>query len=103
VSATFRPRARRALLEAFDYLIGQAGAEVGWRFLDAAQNSAEKLAAMPEMGVRCDFRDHSLRRLRRWPVQDFEQWLIFYLPTEQGVEVVHVLHGARDIPNALKE
>jgi len=103
VSATFTPRARRALLEAFEYLIDQAGFEVGWRFLDAARNSAEKLAAMPEMGVRCHFRDRSLRRLRRWPVQDFEQWLIFYLPNKGGVEVIHVLHGARDIASALSE
>ena len=39
----------------------------------------------------------ALRRVRRWPVTGFENWLIFYLPRANGVEVVHIIHGARDI------
>ena len=35
--------------------------------------------------------------MRRWPVKDFENWLVFYLPKRDGVEIVRVLHGARDL------
>jgi len=30
-------------------------------------------------------------------VKGFENWLIFYQPKRNGVEIVHVIHGARDI------
>jgi len=54
------------------------------------------------MGKRCSFRRTSLSRLRRWPVKDFESWLIFYQPKQNGVEIVHVLHGGLDIESLLE-
>lgn len=41
--------------------------------------------------------------LRRWPIPGFRNYLIFYRPMENGVEIVRVLHGARDIAAALEE
>jgi toxin ParE1/3/4 len=35
-------------------------------------------------------------------VKEFENWLIFYLPKRDGVEIVRVLHGARDIDALLR-
>lgn len=67
------------------------------RFLTAARQTFEGLAQMPKMGLPCGFQRSSLSHLRRWPVKDFENWLIFYQPKRDGVEIVHVLHGARDI------
>jgi toxin ParE1/3/4 len=64
--------------------------------------SFKTLSEMPRMGVPCGFRRPSLSRLRRWPVKDFENWLIFYQPTRGGVEIVHVLHGSRDITALLE-
>jgi len=56
---------------------------------------------MPKMGALCTFRSPVLRHLRRWPVKGFENWLIFYLPRRNGVEIVHLIHGARDIESLL--
>jgi hypothetical protein len=36
-----------------------------------------------------------------WPVKGFENWLIFYQARRNGVEIVHVFHGARDIESLL--
>lgn len=41
--------------------------------------------------------------LRSFRVKDFANHRIFYRPREQGIEVVRVLHGARDLDNALGE
>jgi hypothetical protein len=41
--------------------------------------------------------------MRRWPIQGFDNWLIFYLPRRDGVEIVHIVHGARDIAQLLGE
>ena len=92
-----RRLARRDLLEAFEYLDEHAGIEVAGRFLSAALASFQELARMPEMGSPCDFESRALRRLRRWLVKGFNSWIIFYLPKREGIEIVRVLHGARDL------
>jgi len=38
-----------------------------------------------------------LKGLRRFPVTDFGNYLVFYLPRRDGIEVIRVIHGARDI------
>jgi toxin ParE1/3/4 len=38
-----------------------------------------------------------LAELRCWPIRGFEKHLIFYLPKPDGIEVIRVLHGSRDI------
>jgi toxin ParE1/3/4 len=50
------------------------------------------LASMPQMGRK---RDDLFSGLRSFPVGDY---VIFYSPLKDGVEVVRVLHGARDLP-----
>jgi len=96
-----RARARRDILSNAEYLEEHGGPETAQRFLDAVQSTFESLAQMPKMGVLCPFRRTALRRVRRWPVKGFENWLIFYLPRRDGVEIVHILHGARDIESLL--
>jgi toxin ParE1/3/4 len=45
-----------------------------------------------------------LRELRRFPVsRPFEKHLIFYKPAAMGIDVVRVLHGARDIEAILAD
>jgi toxin ParE1/3/4 len=67
------------------------------RFLDAAYGTFEELARMPGMGRTRNFPQARLNNLRSFRIKDFENYLIFYSPTQDGVEVFHVLHGARDL------
>jgi toxin ParE1/3/4 len=67
------------------------------RFLHAAEKTFGRLAAMPELGERQEFGREELAGLRVWQVRGFENYLIFYRPIEHGVEIVRVLHAARDI------
>ena len=96
-----RARARTDILSNAEYLEEHGGVETAERFLNATQSTFEALAEMPKLGVLCTFRSPGLRRLRRWPVKGFENWLIFYQPRRNGFEIVHVIHGARDIENLL--
>jgi|BarGraIncu00222A_1022003.scaffolds.fasta_scaffold23648_2 toxin ParE1/3/4 len=98
---TVRPRAWREINAQLDYFEEQAGLETAERFLDQLISSFEDLSQMPRVGVLCGFRKPATRRLRRWPVKGFENWLIFYQPRRGGVEIVHVMHGARDIEGLL--
>jgi len=98
---TVRPLAWREINTQLDYLEEQAGLETAERFLDQLISSFEALADMPRIGVLCGFHKLATRRLRRWPVKGFENWLIFYRARRDGVEIVHVMHGARDIETLL--
>jgi toxin ParE1/3/4 len=51
-----------------------------------------KLASMPDLGRR---REELSPHLRSYPVG---RYLIFYRPMNHGIEIVRVLHGARDLP-----
>ena len=52
---------------------------------------------MPGMGVVTSFSGSEDRVLHRWRIRGFENFLIFYRPIEDGIEVIRVLHGAREI------
>jgi toxin ParE1/3/4 len=67
------------------------------RFLESAYATFQELARMPGMGRTRTFPDARLHNLRSFRIQGFENYLIFYAPIQDGVEVFHVLHGARDL------
>jgi toxin ParE1/3/4 len=67
------------------------------RFVEAASGTFLELARMPGMGRRRRFPQARLRELRSFRVKDFENYLIFYRPIPDGIEVFHILHGARDL------
>jgi len=85
-----------------NYLEEHSDLKTAEHFLDELMGSFQALADMPRMGVRCNFHRPAASRLRRWPVRGFENWLIFYQPKRFGVEIVHVIHGARDIETLLR-
>jgi len=55
------------------------------------------------MGKTREVRNPRLSGLRQWRVKGFESYLIFYRPIPEGIEVLRVLHGARDIDRILDE
>lgn len=71
--------------------------DLGFRFLDAAEEGLDQLADMPRMGVTRQYNDPDLAGVRMWRVPHFPSHLIFYRQLEDGIEVIRVLHGKRDI------
>ncbi len=64
--------------------------------MDAVEQAYKRLANMPGIGVEQAVRNSGLIGLRRLSVPGFRSFLIFYLPHDDGIEIVRVLHGARD-------
>ncbi len=77
--------------------IAEDNLDAAERFLVAAEESFERLASMPLIGQACEFRGPRAQGLRRWQVRGFENYLIFYRPEEDGVTIVRVIYGSRDI------
>ena len=67
------------------------------RFLESAYRTFLELAQMPELGRPRRFSHARLHKLRSFRIRDFENYLVFYAPVADGIEVYHVLHGARDL------
>jgi toxin ParE1/3/4 len=72
------------------------------RFLRAARTTMERLLAMPGMGSLYESDEPELAGVRFFPVSRFRNYLVFYRPTTTGIEVLRVLHGARDIERLLR-
>ena len=98
-----RPSARRDLVEIFRYYTRQAGLRVAQRFFTQAEATFARLARMPGMGTQYGHEHPALADLRFFPVSRFRNHLVFYRPVAGGIEIVRVLHGARDIDGILAE
>lgn len=91
-----RPQARLDLLETYYYLAcdSENAAE---RYLESAERTFQQIATMPMLGATRQFGHRALQGLRSRSIDDFPNWLIFYLVREDAVEIIRVLHGARDL------
>lgn len=102
-AVTQRPRARLDLLEQFVYLGERGGIELAERYFTAVEATCARLAAQPRSGTRHYSGSPRLTGMRRSPVRGFAKYLIFYLPSAGGIDVVRVLHSAQDIEHILAE
>ncbi len=66
------------------------------RLLNRIDATCRLLAQQPELGT---LREDLALKLRFFPVDNY---LIFYRPIPEGIEVIPVLHGARDFRGQLE-
>lgn len=96
-----RPRAYQDLDEQAAYLQRESP-RVAIRFLEAADAAFASLAERPTIGRVYDPDNPRLAGVRTFLISGFPH-LIFYRPLDDGIEVLRVLHGARDLPRVLQE
>jgi len=82
--------------------IAQDNLRAALRFYDAAENGSTFLSENPGAGPKIDPPITSHADLRFWPLTGFRNHLVIYKPFDDGVKIVHVLHGARDIARLLR-
>jgi toxin ParE1/3/4 len=85
-----RPRAKTDLVEIWDYVADDSEAHAD-AFVEKIDEKFRSLAARPYIGRK---RDELGEDLRSFPVG---RYVIFYRPLPNGVEIIRVLHGARDL------
>jgi toxin ParE1/3/4 len=81
--------------------IARDNVEAALRFLEAAELAFQKLAEMPGMAGVWESPNPRLAGIRVWSIRKFENYLIFYRPIQEGIELIRVLHGSRNIERAL--
>lgn len=98
----FRERhAESDLTEHILHLLGERPS-AAVRFVDAIDRAFKRLARTPEVGARREFANPKLEGVRMWPVPGFKNYLVFYRVTLERVEVLRILHGARDVAGILE-
>jgi len=81
-----------------DYFPDVAGNdELANRFTNCAESTFTKLYKSPGQGRPRQFRRNLLKGLRSWHIDAFPIDLVFYRETAACIEIVRVLHGARDL------
>jgi toxin ParE1/3/4 len=96
VVVSVTPLARQDLGDIWDYA-AESDIERADRLLDAIGERCRRLAEYPEMGRA---RHELLVNLRSFTVKNY---VIFYQPIDDGIEVLRVLHGARDVHRVFDE
>ena len=88
-------RTERSVTDIIDHalFIARRQPNAARRFVTAAEDAINKLAAMPGMGAIRESSDPKLADLRVWPIK----------PLRDGIVVVRVLHGSQDIDRAIAE
>lgn len=89
----FSESARTDLLEAWLF-IAEENIAAADGLIEAIHQEAQTLSFQPLMGR---LRSELAEGVRSWPTST--RYILFYVPAEDGVTVLRVLHHARDVPN----
>ncbi len=96
------PQVIRDLIDLATY-IAEDSLDASDRFLTAAESTFQQLGKMPGMGKICQFSNSRLAEVRQQAIKGFKKYLVFYRVTDTGVEIIRVIHGARDIEAILDD
>ena len=95
--AIISPEALQDMEDIHDH-IAMDNTEAAGRVIQAFEEDISLLSSQPELGQL----KPRLRHLCLWVVTQFPNYLIFYRVRDGAVEVVRVLHGARDLASILQ-
>jgi toxin ParE1/3/4 len=93
-----KPQAERDIEECFVF-IGEENLDVTVHFLVAVEETIETIGKNPFAGSVREFKDSKAKNIRMMLVKGFHRYQIFYTITDESIEIVRVLHGARDLPD----
>jgi len=97
-----RELANRDVDVAIANYLREAGDHVALNFVDALERAYRHISRHPASGSSRYAAELNLPRLRSWPLGRFPH-VVFYVETEECIDVWRVLHGARDIPASMQE
>jgi toxin ParE1/3/4 len=91
-----RPRVA-ADVDDLSFRIGLRNERAGDGFIVAVRNAENDLRRFPRLGRPFPARDKRLRELRTCTVPGYRRYVIVYRVVERRVEILRVMHGARDL------
>lgn len=89
--------ANRDLISIAEYIAGE-NPDAAERVLDAVENKCNQLLENPRMGAECNDLADGLRQFWVSPYP----YVLFYRIIDEGIRLIRVLHGHRDIPSVFR-
>jgi toxin ParE1/3/4 len=96
-----RPQAARDAESIADH-IAKDSLEAAIRFLENTELTLIGLADSPGAGTRFESAHSELANLRFRRINAFPRHIVFFIEHEDAIEVVRILHGARDLETELR-
>ena len=97
-----RPAASEDIDQIVDYLLEES-VTAAQGFVKDLQKCFDLLTENPKIDVQREYRSAALSGMRMFPLKKFSTYLVFYLPDDQTIDIVRVLHGRRDIEQLFSE
>ena len=91
------PQAEREIMQIAYYFADEASYDVSDRFLRAVDKATRQIVNMPGVGALRDYDNPELIGMRMLPLPKFLKYLLFYRLADEDIEILRVLHGARDL------
>ncbi len=95
-----RPRVAKDAEQIADH-IARDSLEAAVRFLDNTESTIRFLAEFSAIGSLFKTDIAALQNMRAFRVKGFPNHVIFYLEHPEAIEVIRILHGARDFQSEL--
>ena len=90
-------------IDAIAHYIAGDNPEAAERFFVALDDLCELLTHTPDIGSMRIFQSPRLQGMRIMPLNKFEKYLVFYHLHGDDIEIIRVIHGARDYPSFFGE
>lgn len=97
-----RPKAIDDVEEIAKY-IADDSVDAALRFLTNAEATVQRLAESPGLGSPYSSEHPQLKNLRACRVLGFPKHVVFYFELAGAIEVIRILHGARDLDLELQD
>ena len=86
---------------ASEYYRREAGEQTALDFIDAVERAVKRIRRSPHVGSLRFAYELAIPDLRAWQVQRFP-YVVFYVVTDEEVDVWRMLHTRRDVPATLE-
>ena len=74
----------------------EANPDAADEFCEAIEQALKLLTLHPQIGAKAGYRHAP--EVRKWVIQRFSNYLLFYKEETDGVLIIRLLHGAQDLP-----
>ena len=78
-----------------------AGEQTALDFIDAVERAVKRIRRSPQVGSLRFAYELAVPDLRAWPLQRFP-YVLFYVVTDEEIDVWRILHTRRDVPATLE-
>ncbi len=96
-AVSFRPKALQDIRDIVRY-IAVDNSRASHTFEAELEYTVSLLVGVPEMGALRSFGNSALAGIRLWPIKGFEKYLLVYRVSRETLDVIRVVHGARNLP-----